>query len=331
MFKKAIHFIKYNNLVILIIAAIFLIGTGVFAQTETGQAVIGAKETTIQGVDNTLLIEADLDKLAMDFTIEEIAEDSDYYYVTYTYIDLVKANNVWQYQMREKQRKISHDLKEDLGQYLAEELSEEYEARIKDLTRAQIQARADGKEQRTEVTTYSGLVGQTLELAGKVFSNYEPVKARIMPSPSTPPTVLFVRETEAAAADDLTDIYQEYMDKNDPDRDDVFGVIDNCPEIYNPEQLDSNGDGIGDACADLLADDDISGEDNSTATSGEDIIVDDATATSGEESITEATEDEEATDESGTDEPTEEPKDEPAADEATEEEPEVEIIELPVE
>jgi YD repeat-containing protein len=38
---------------------------------------------------------------------------------------------------------------------------------------------------------------------------------------------------------------------NDADRDDVCGLVDNCPFTYNPAeptQPDSNGDGIGDAC-----------------------------------------------------------------------------------
>jgi hypothetical protein len=34
----------------------------------------------------------------------------------------------------------------------------------------------------------------------------------------------------------------------DTDSDRVADCIDNCPNTYNPDQLDSNGNGIGDAC-----------------------------------------------------------------------------------
>lgn len=37
-------------------------------------------------------------------------------------------------------------------------------------------------------------------------------------------------------------------DAIDSDGDGVYDVLDNCPKIYNPAQLDLNGNGIGDAC-----------------------------------------------------------------------------------
>ena len=37
---------------------------------------------------------------------------------------------------------------------------------------------------------------------------------------------------------------------NDVDGDGVCGDLDNCPGMYNPDQLDSDGDGVGDACDD---------------------------------------------------------------------------------
>ncbi|MEA3398631.1 MAG: hypothetical protein U9R06_02715 [Patescibacteria group bacterium] len=274
MFKKVFHFIKYNNLVVLIIAVIFLLGTGVFAQTEAGQALIGTKEINYKGTDNTLLLEADLDNLGMDYTIEKIEDDEDYYYVIYTYIDLIKQNNSWIYQMQEKSRKVSKNLKQDLGEYLAEELSEEYSARVKFLKTEQAKALANGEEKRIEVVEYNGLIGQTLELAGKIFPAYEPVKRREIPLPSLPPNLLAVNESDESLADDLTDIYNEYIDKMDPDRDDFLGVLDNCPNVYNPDQADSDDDGMGDACEQIIGGNKPVAETSETATSAKDVADD---------------------------------------------------------
>ena len=34
----------------------------------------------------------------------------------------------------------------------------------------------------------------------------------------------------------------------DPDMDMIESVEDNCPDVYNPDQFDTDGDGFGDAC-----------------------------------------------------------------------------------
>ncbi len=249
MFNKAIHFIQYNNLTLLILAVILVAGTGAFAATDAGQAVIGGKTVSTQGTDNTLLLDTDLDNFDMDFKIERVEQDDSYYYIAYTYLDLDKRSAAWEYQLKENVRKVSRKSKVDLGQYLAAELKEEYEARIKDLKAEQARAAESGAATRVEVTAYSGLIGATLDLAGRVFPGYEPVQVRTLPSPSVPPSMLAAdRPASAGQADNLTDIYQEYVAANDPDGDDAFGMLDNCPNDYNPLQEDRDGDGIGDAC-----------------------------------------------------------------------------------
>lgn len=181
--NRIINFLKYNNLTVLILAAIFLFSAGAFAQTEQGQEFIGREETRIEGIDNTLLLAADLDNMDMDFKIEKIESDEEYYFITYTFIDLDKINGAWQYRLNEKTRKISRKLKKDLGVYLAEELGEEYEARIKELKEQKRLAEDAGEEKRVEIAEYGGLIGKSLDLAAKIFPGYEPVKEREIPSP----------------------------------------------------------------------------------------------------------------------------------------------------
>lgn len=256
MFKQTLNFIKYNNITVLILAAILLIGSGVFAQTEAGQVVIGSKETRLEGVDNTLLVAADLDNFVMDYKIERIEADDPlvnqgqgYYYATYTYLDLVKEDSAWQYQMQEKTRKVSFKLKDDLGKYLAKELAEERDARLKELKTEQAKASSTGEVKRMEVTDYSGLVGRTLDLASRIFPGYEPVRKREIPSPALPLALVSATGEDAVnGPDNLTDIFNQYVEQNDPDRDNFFGALDNCPATANSDQADSDNDGLGDAC-----------------------------------------------------------------------------------
>ncbi|MCK5062092.1 hypothetical protein KAR28_06130 [Candidatus Parcubacteria bacterium] len=296
MFKKAINFIKYNNFAVLILAVIFIASTGVWAQTDAGQEFIGEKQIASVGVDNTLLLEADLDNFDMDFKIEKITKNDKYYFVTYTYLDLAKKDDTWEYILNEKVRKVSKGIKKDLGFYLAEELREEHEHRVKKLKEEQARAsELGGKSTRMEVSEYSGLIGATLDTLGRVFDGYEPVKIREIPSPSAPLSVLTSKVDQSSPADDLTDIYNDYISANDPDRDDVFGLLDNCPNDYNPEQKDKDNDGLGDAC-DLYftltpVEDDDATSSEETATSTDDNTdsrqqtVDDSSATSSDDIV----------------------------------------------
>ncbi len=55
---------------------------------------------------------------------------------------------------------------------------------------------------------------------------------------------------------DTDDFIQQLVDEcgpcNNPDLDEdgILNEIDNCPEIFNPDQLDDDGDGLGDVCDD---------------------------------------------------------------------------------
>jgi PBP1b-binding outer membrane lipoprotein LpoB len=250
--NKFIHFIKYNNAVVIILLAFFIVGSATFAATETGQQVIGQQTTSVQGVDNTLLLTANPDAMEMNFKIEKIEQDVDYYYVTYTFLNLVKIDNAWQYQLTEKSRKVTKKIRQDLGAYLAEEFKQEHDAIVKDLRAEQVKASLEGEQVREEVTEYTGLIGQTLDVVASVFPNYEPVKTVAVESPEVPAEVLAAinsaTTTVPVSADNLTAVYDSYILESDPDHDNVFGLADNCMLTYNPDQKDTDADGLGDVC-----------------------------------------------------------------------------------
>lgn len=258
MFSKMINFIKYNNLAVFIILAFFVFGGGVFAQTEAGQELVGKQVTSVQGVDNTLLLAVDLDKLDMDFKVEKIEQDDRYYYVTYTFLDLISKENAWQYQLQEKIMKIASGENLDLSAMIADELKDVYDSRISDLKEEKAAAEAAGESRRVEVTKYSGLIGGVLDIASKSFPGYEAVKEETLPSPEMVPLDLYAAtstaDSEVSSPDNLTRIYEDYIEENDPDQDGIFGSADNCGKVANADQLDSDNDGIGDACQDAPAD-----------------------------------------------------------------------------
>lgn len=182
MFQKVMQFIKYNNLAVVVIGLSLLLGVSVFAAPPD---VLGQKTTKITGTDNTLLLAANLDKMDMDFKVSKVEQDEKYYYVSYSFIDLVLANNAWQYQVQAKTRKISKNrLEKDLGLYMAEQLAKEHDARVKELKDEQSQSLNSGVEKRTEVVEYTGLKGAVLDMASKVFPSYEPVEKKEIPSPA---------------------------------------------------------------------------------------------------------------------------------------------------
>ena len=248
MFEKFIQFIKYNNATVVIIVLFFVVGTGVLA-SETGREALGQKNTRIEGTDNTILLEVDLDRMDMDFNIEDIGEDDKYYYVRYTYFDLEKENGVWEHQLKEKVRKVSKKSGVDLDRYLVEELKEEYQARIKFLKEQQEKAGNIGFEKKIEISEYSGLIGKTLALAENIFEDYDSVKVRELPTPINSYSLKELKLTGGESVNDsLPDIYNDYINKNDPDGDEILNNDDNCPRDYNPSQGDRDKDGIGDVC-----------------------------------------------------------------------------------
>jgi len=236
MFEKILNFIKYNNATILILAVILILGGGALA---AGPEAIGVAQTSIQGVDNSLLLSAALDNFSMDFKIEKIEADEGYYYATYSYLDLVVLDNAWQYQLNSKTQKISKKLKSDLSLYLADFLKKHHEARVRQLKEAKRLAELTGAETRVEVTEYTGLVGKTLDLAAKIFPGYEPVKKVNL---ATPEFNLPVSQlSEASQPDNLTQIYNNYVAEH-PDL--FIDTASSTPEIVSeiiasstPEEL----------------------------------------------------------------------------------------------
>jgi hypothetical protein len=84
---------------------------------------------------------------------------------------------------------------------------------------------------------------------GDGFSNLDDI------CPNVPDPEQFIAENGLGAACQV---------RVDLDRDGIIDVLDNCPFIANTDQVDENGDFIGDACDDFLADTDGDGFSDAT-------------------------------------------------------------------
>jgi hypothetical protein len=215
------QFLKYNNAAVFIALFVFMLGASVLAAPQ-GREALGAPNSRVEGTDNAYLLSVNLDKFKANYRIEKIEADDEFYYVLYTFNDLVITNGVWQEMAIEKTRKITRkNLDGDLGLYLASQLSEENAARIAELKKLQDAAKAKGPERRVRVTEYSGLIGKALNVAGE-FTGYEPVKKVELPSPELPIIADSAPADEAAATDNLKSVYDQYL----ADHPDVAGSID---------------------------------------------------------------------------------------------------------
>lgn len=60
--------------------------------------------------------------------------------------------------------------------------------------------------------------------------------------------VWLTQDGVAQGVDDVVEAAEAWILSRDLDQDGIVNESDNCPDVYNPDQVDINGNGIGDAC-----------------------------------------------------------------------------------
>jgi len=216
------NFVQYNNafLLVLVLGVVMFSGLAM-ASEEVRDATVGSKQVSAEGVDNTLLLELDLDNFNMDFTITGIIEDEEKYLVSYSYVDFAltpqpplpggegENEGIWQYVEKTATRRISKPFRKDLGLYLAGQLRQEATSRIKALAKLQKQEQTKGQTQVVQVTEYSGLIGKVLDLSSTVFAGYEPVKKVKLKTPSVDRDIM---RRVSSGGEDLVEVYNEWVE-----------------------------------------------------------------------------------------------------------------------
>jgi len=175
--QKIIDFIKYHNAFTIGLILIFVFSGAIFASEDVKKAVIGEEIITQTGIENTQLLEADLDNFDLAMTIEAVSEDESNYYIDYSFNTLGIKENVWQPLIRKVTMTVSKLAIQgkDLGLYLTEELGEAADYQIKFLQEVQKAEREKGETKIVETAEYTGLIGLVLNTKEKVLPGYEPV------------------------------------------------------------------------------------------------------------------------------------------------------------
>lgn len=179
------HFIRYNNAVPIGLFILFG-GTGAaFAASPQVQQAVYSTQDTVKTVDNTYIVSADLAHYNFNLQINSVTEDSDNYYIAYSYKTIQIDNYVWKDVPVSENLKLSKKELEghDLGTYVAGLLGNEIKNQLAYLSQVQQKQRDQGITLKTVSTEYSGLIGKMFDPTEKSFPGYVPVVAEA-PSPS---------------------------------------------------------------------------------------------------------------------------------------------------
>ena len=185
MFGRVLHIMQYHNATNWLLFGFLFVGLGTaFAATdsELRQAATDtfiSESETITQVDNSALLEIDLELFDPELRIVEVVEDDDNYYAAYTFATLMLENGAWKETQKSDTLAVNKELLSghDLGLYLADELGEVTNQELAFLREVQALERKKGATRKTVAIAYGGLIGRFLDPQEVEFDGYEPVIA----------------------------------------------------------------------------------------------------------------------------------------------------------
>lgn len=184
--RSLIEFLKYNNLVPVVVGVVLLGAGAVIAasnptvrQTFLQQAVPMTQEVGAPPVtDSQELLALDLGKFDPTVRIRAVTEDKESYRVEYSYQTYEVAAGKWRLLPKSGKLTVAKAfLKDrDLGLYVAEEIGEVVNRELAYLTEVQTMERAKLAAAKTKTTTqYAGLTGKSFDAKKGEIAGYDPV------------------------------------------------------------------------------------------------------------------------------------------------------------
>jgi hypothetical protein len=181
---RLVHFLSYNNAVPLTISFL-LLGSGMaFAASPDVRDAVYNTTSEVVAVDNTYLVNTNLDTFSPVVQISAVTEDDTHYYVSYTLNTIDVVDGTWRDTAKTRTMNVDKAFLGDtldLGLYVTRQLAEVVNFEIAYLREAQA---IEKKQVSTKViaTAYGGLVGQMLDTRTEVLPGYIPV---VTPPPET--------------------------------------------------------------------------------------------------------------------------------------------------
>jgi len=172
--KGLLNFVKYNNAVPIILGVVFIGAGSAFAATDP-QAIYSQQQQVVS-TDNTYIANKDLSTWTPKILINGVTEDTDNYYVSYTFTTIDVVDYAWQDAAKNLTMTVSKaDLGlRDLGVYVTSQFRNIIANEVAYLTQVQQKAKND-ISQKVVATTYGGLVGKFLDSTTETLPGYTPV------------------------------------------------------------------------------------------------------------------------------------------------------------
>lgn len=182
--NKVIHFLKYHNLVPIVLGMVSIVAVSALAASPQVREAFISSQDIPRSIDNSGIIAANLENFDFGLKITGITEDTDNYYIVYTYQTIYIQDYVWQPIQKEKTITVSKAAlgDKDLGLYAAEELGEVIDSELSYLKEVQTIEKEKGLTQKIVTTQYAGLIGRFLSPEEKVFEGYQPVVQEGLPT-----------------------------------------------------------------------------------------------------------------------------------------------------